>query len=814
LEKIVGPGLGLEIVSSVNGIPKGSRLAVSTNLLGSLISVCMRATGQTRYLTGSLDESERRIVAARAILGEWLGGSGGGWQDSGGVWPGIKIIEGCLTTPDDPEHGISRGTLLPRHRVLGPEIISPSVIQRLEDSLILVHGGMAQNVGPILEMVTEKYLLRSRLEWNARQESLALFDEITQVLCAGDIARLGQLTTEHFRGPLRTIIPWSTTLFTERLITQMEQEFGDDFWGFWMLGGMSGGGMGFIVAPTRRAEASARLAQIMLMEKQALQHSLPFAMDPVVYNFAINQNGTFGTLHTHQQALMPSSYYALTAARWLRADPRTLSESIRTELARLGEAAASLPAYQGSLHGLITHLLPTSQKNTTFISDLDESLARYGFDYTAHEHIRAELRLGHIGIARNRLAATTVIDNVSSTQITLASRDLTGEDRINGEASLRAGEVGIITLAAGAASRWTAGAGVVKALHPFCLFAGRHRSFIELHLAKTRAISQRYGSTPSHFITTSYLTHQPIQNRLVAEQNYGLTDHVHLSHGQRIGLRFVPMIRDLRAAWEDMPRQRLDEQQEKMRASVQKALICWAESTGEAADYRDNLALQCLHPVGHWFEVPSLLLNGQLNSVLKKHPQLRTFMLHNIDTVGAALDPAIIGWHHRTGRTLNFEVIQRRLEDRGGGLAQVHGHLRLIEGLALPKEEIEARLSYYNTMTTWIEIDPLLAAFQLSRADLDDASRVAEAVRAFSHKLPTYITLKDVKKRWGHGQEDIFPVAQFEKIWGDMSTLPEISTSYLAVPRARGQQLKEPAQLDGWVRDGSRDYVDALCAWS
>lgn len=33
LERVVGPGLGLEIVSNVNNIPKGSRLAVSTNLL-------------------------------------------------------------------------------------------------------------------------------------------------------------------------------------------------------------------------------------------------------------------------------------------------------------------------------------------------------------------------------------------------------------------------------------------------------------------------------------------------------------------------------------------------------------------------------------------------------------------------------------------------------------------------------------------------------------------------------------------------------------------------------------------------------------
>jgi hypothetical protein len=37
--------------------------------------------------------------------------------------------------------------------------------------------------------------------------------------------------------------------------------------------------------------------------------------------------------------------------------------------------------------------------------------------------------------------------------------------------------------------------------------------------------------------------------------------------------------------------------------------------------------------------------------------------------------------------------------------------------------------------------------------------------------MPTYVTLKDVKKRWGHGQEDVYPVAQFEKLWGDMSAL-------------------------------------------
>jgi len=40
------------------------------------------------------------------------------------------------------------------------------------------------------------------------------------------------------------------------------------------------------------------------------------------------------------------------------------------------------------------------------------------------------------------------------------------------------------------------------------------------------------------------------------------------------------------------------------------------------------------------------------------------------------------------------------------------------------------------------------------------------SVRNLAARMPTYVTLKDVKKRWGRGQEDVFPVAQFEKLWG------------------------------------------------
>jgi hypothetical protein len=275
----------------------------------------------------------------------------------------------------------------------------------------------------------------------------------------------------------------------------------------------------------------------------------------------------------------------------------------------------------------------------------------------------------------------------------------------------------------------------------------------------------------------------------------------------------VPTTRDLRFMWQEMPQQILDEQQQKVRDSLRHALINWARAAGEASDYTDNVPLQCLHPVGHWYEVPNLFRNGVLARLLAERPQLKYLLLHNIDTLGASVDTALLGLHIESGACMTFEIITRRLEDRGGGLARVNGRVRLVEGLAMPHEEDEFGLTYYNSNTCWIDLDKLLSAFGLSRSDLSDESKVANGIRALAAKMPTYITLKDVKKRWGQGQEDIFPVSQFEKLWVDMTALPEIDSRFVAVPRLRGQQLKDQAQLDGWLRDGSAAYVEGLCEW-
>ena len=822
LTQLVGAGQGIELVSKVNDIPKGSRLAVSTSLLACLITVSMRATGQVGSLTGGLSEEERRLVAARAILGEWLGGSGGGWQDSGGIWPGIKLIEGKLSSGGDPEFGVSRGRLLPGHHLFGRDEISEETRQALQASLVLVHGGMAQDVGPILEMVTEKYLLRSEKEWAGRQQAIGTLDEMLGHLKAGNVKAIGEATESNFRGPIQTIIPWAGNLYTDRLIEQARAEFGEHFWGFWMLGGMSGGGMGFLFDPRFKTAAKVRMQEIMDATKGRMEDAVPFAMQPVVYDFAINERGTCAELLgppdvTTQRpegtaALLPADYYRLTVPDTLRQDPWLLTPAQRAELEVFGAASGGDPALVDVLPSLFQRMMPQKQEEDSQDS-LSAMLAANAFDREQHEQIRSDLRSGRIGLAQNRLPTRSLIEDVAPEEVVDAMAGLPDRLEEIGAAALRAGEAAVVTLAGGAGSRWSQGAGVVKALNPFARLGGSHRSFIEIHLAKSRRSGRLFGTPLPHIVTTSYLTHRAMAEALGDGNGCGNEGSLLLSPGRSIGLRMVPMVRDLRYAREETPRQVLDVQAEKVQESLHGALINWARTEGEGSDYVDNLPDQCIHPVGHWYEVPNLLRNGVLRGLLAERPQLQYLMMHNIDTVGAHVDPGLLGLHISSGTAMTAEVIHRRLEDRGGGLARIDGKVRLVEGLALPREEIEFRLTYYNTNTFWIHIDNLLETLGLARTDLEDGRALAEALGRMAARMPTYVTLKEVKKRWGRGQEDIFPVTQFEKLWGDMTALPEMDCGYVVVPRVRGQQLKEVAQLDGWLRDGSAAYVEGLCDW-
>lgn len=812
LSRMVGPGMGIELVTAVNDIPKGSRFAVSTNLLGCIISLLMRATGQTQNLQGGLQESERRLVASRAILGEWIGGSGGGWQDSGGVWPGIKAIQGTFAQPGDPEYSISRGTLLPRHTVLEGEAIHPQLKERLVNSLVLMHGGMASNVGPILEMVTEKYLLRGEKESAARQQTNQIFENILAALKEGDIQKLAANTAQNFAGPIKTIIPWATTFYTEQLIQKAKQQFGEDYYGFLMLGGMSGGGMGMFVNPEKYEEYKVQVLNILKETKQELSASLPFAVEPVVYNWSINEKGSWSNLLMGNEALMPYQYYTIHLSELARKEPATIAYIRRAEIdyftANCDKNSQAYPLLRNLVSNLFKVSDPSMQGNKQTENDKAAAIKKEnGFDFIQHEEIRTEIQKGRIGLSRNRLPVETVIEDVAEAEI--SQYNALQSYKESGEKAIQEGTVAVMSLAAGVGSRWTKGAGVIKAINPFVEMNGSHRSFLEIHLAKTKKVATEYGATIPHIVATSYLTHQAIEETLAQTGNYGYDGPVYLSTGRSIGQRFVPMERDLRFLWEEMPQETLDENKQKVRDAVRSSMIGWAKGKGEGSDYVDNIAAQRFSPLGHWYEVSNMIRNGVLARLLKENPQVQTIMLHNIDTLGADVDPLALGKHLSSGNLLTWEVIPRHIEDRGGGLAKVNGHLRLLEGLAQPHEEDELKLSYYSSNTTWIDVDQLLKLFGLTREQLQtaDEETLAKAVRSVAHRMPTYVTIKDVKYRWGHGQEDIYPLAQIEKLWTDMSGLPDVRSGYIAVPRQRGQQMKDIAQLDAWVTDGSYAYV-------
>ena len=44
-----------------------------------------------------------------------------------------------------------------------------------------------------------------------------------------------------------------------------------------------------------------------------------------------------------------------------------------------------------------------------------------------------------------------------------------------------------------------------------------------------------------------------------------------------------------------------------------------------------------------------------------------------------------------------------------------------------------------------------------------------------------------------------------------MTSLEDVQCGFVVVPGLRGQQLKDQAQIDSWLTDGSKEYVESLC---
>ncbi|TVR45215.1 MAG: UTP--glucose-1-phosphate uridylyltransferase, partial [Planctomycetota bacterium] len=803
LRILCGPGRGLELASEVARIPKGSRLAVSTNLLGSLIALCMRATSQTAQLSGPLQEIERQVVASRAILGEWLGGSGGGWQDSGGLWPGLKVLRGKV---DPAADALAPGSLLPDYELLQ---LSPQAQTALEQGLVVFHGGMSGNVGPVLELVTSRFLVHWQAAAAAREELLSAFPRILSALQAGNLQALGALTHALFTGPLRQIIPGVSNAYVDDLISTARAAYGSAFYGFVMLGGMAGGGMAMLVDPLKRAEVDASWPHHLAATAARHQAGLPFVVPPRVLRVAGNGEGTSASLLQGEAAVLSPSYYRLHAPRMTALREQDLAPRRRQDLMTfLQGSAASDDEYRRLLKGMVRNLLPEPGNQGSQASADEAALVAAGLDLEQRSTVLAAYRRGAMSLQRNRLSERAQIRDVGPEHVR--------QPRPGAGADIDPRGYGVVTLAGGLGSRWSGGAGVVKALAPVAEFDGRWRSFLDLHLAKYARARQQGQMPLPHIITTSFLTDDALRDALrrLGESDPALIEPVRISRGAMLGQRVIPSQEDLLVHFRERPRQRLDAQAQKAQEDAERALMAWAQAAGAGSPYPGRGAGECCNPPGHWWELPSLLLNGTLARLLAEQPQLHTLIVHNIDTLGAGFDADIAATVAASGSTLAVEVIPRLAGDSGGALALIDGVPRIIEGLAIPNESLELGLRWYNSNTWWVQIDGLLAWFGLQRSDLADGPRVRRRVLRQASRVPMYVTIKDVRRAWGDGHADILPVAQFEQLWGDMSAMEDLSVSYIPVSRQRGQQLKEVGQVPDWLLDGSAAKVAAACGFS
>ena len=213
--------------------------------------------------------------------------------------------------------------------------------------------------------------------------------------------------------------------------------------------------------------------------------------------------------------------------------------------------------------------------------------------------------------------------------------------------ALREGAVAVVSLAGGAGSRWTQGAGVVKALHPFCRLGGRHRTFIEVHLAKSRRTGRLCGTPLPHVITTSYLTHEPIAALPGRRRtNYGYAGPAATCRrGARSACAWCPWRATCALPGKRCRSSCSTSRRRRCRRACTPRSSAGRSRWAKAATTPTTCRCQCLHPVGHWYEMPNLLRNGVLARLLDERPQLKYLMVHNIDTLGADVDPVVLGDH-------------------------------------------------------------------------------------------------------------------------------------------------------------------------
>lgn len=224
-----------------------------------------------------------------------------------------------------------------------------------------------------------------------------------------------------------------------------------------------------------------------------------------------------------------------------------------------------------------------------------------------------------------------------------------------GMEALRAGEVGLVLLNGGMATRF---GGVVKGVVP----VDGDRTLLELKVRDAQRIARAAGAvTPPILLMNSRATTAATERYLEAVDWFGET------------------------------RERIRRFEQQWAVRLQTDGRVFLDEHGEPSFYAP----------GHGDLVPCLRRSGELEAF--RAAGGRTLLMSNVDNVVATLDPLLLGWHLERGAAVTAEMVEHWPGDVGGVPLRVGGKLQIVEAFRLPADFDHQAVGVFSCNTFWLD---------------------------------------------------------------------------------------------------------------
>lgn len=314
---------------------------------------------------------------------------------------------------------------------------------------------------------------------------------------------------------------------------------------------------------------------------------------------------------------------------------------------------------------LSRHSLCHSQMLKTLSNQQLEFLGRYGFDAELFETWRTRIRAGELSFEHNKVHGKLLAPGAEQIHALPKSTSAERKElRMVGQEAIRNGELGLVILNGGMATRF---GGVVKGTVP--VLDGT--SFLGLKLLDLKRVEEECGGRIPLYLMNSFATEEATKKHLEKKQNFGLqADRVH-HFNQFISLRMTP------------------------------SGDIFETEDGEISPYGP----------GHGDFAPALRTSGCLDHFLNQGGKY--LLLVNVDNLGARLSPAVLGHHMLQKAEVSIEVAPKWPGDSGGSPFLHDGKLQLIEQIRYPKDFDPDIVDVFNTNTFHFTAEALDRDFDL-----------------------------------------------------------------------------------------------------